>query len=316
MMKPWQRRLLWSAAIASTALALSAGLLWWYVSLWVQQADPAFDASVASPAYREQGPKVLFDQAHFNAHGLHGTYAPFAALLREDGYRLTESARALSRETLNGQDILVLVNARGSDRSGRRGEPAFTPGEVEAVYEWVRAGGALLFIADHSPFGSAARPMAERFGIDMDNVDTVDPVHHDTVSGKEGFLVFSRANALLGSHAIQDGRRPAESIERVLSFNGQSLRGPADATVLLSLSETAMDRVAGGATRSSHGRAQGLAVVLGQGRVVVLGEAAMLTAQIMRTPSEKPFPAGMNRADADNKQFALNVMHWLSRILN
>jgi len=39
-------------------------------------------------------------------------------------------------------------------------------------------------------------------------------------------------------------------------------------------------------------------------------------AQIMGTPSEQAFPAGTNRADADNKQFALNVMHWLSRILN
>ena len=55
---------------------------------------------------------------------------------------------------------------------------------------------------------------------------------------------------------------------------------------------------------------------LGHGRVVVLGEAAMVTAQIARTPSEKPFPAGMNRLDADNKQLTLNVMHWLSRVLN
>ncbi|MDP9177624.1 MAG: DUF4350 domain-containing protein [Gemmatimonadota bacterium] len=315
-MKTWQRRILWGAGIATTVLVLSAGLLWWYVSLWVQQADPTFKASVAAPAYHEQGPTVLFDQAHFNAHGLRDTYSPFAALLREDGYRLTESARALSQETLNGQDILVIVNARGSDQSGHRGDPAFALGEVEAVYEWVYAGGSLLFIADHSPFGAAARAMAERFAVAMSNMDTVDPVHHDSVSGKDGFLVFSRQNGLLGSHAILEGRHPAEKIERVLSFNGQSLRGPAEATVLLLLGETASDRAADGTVRPSSGRVQGLAMELGQGRVVVLGEAAMVTAQIMRTPSEKPFLAGMNRADADDKQFTLNVMHWLSRLLN
>jgi len=315
-MKRWQRRMLWGVGIAATMLVLSGGLLWWYISLWIQKADPAFDASVSTPAYKEAGPRVLFDQAHFNAHGLDDTYAPFGGLLRADGYRLTESRRALSRELLDTQDILVIVNPRGSDRSGRRGDAAFTPPEVEAVYRWVSAGGSLLLIADHSPFGSAARPLAERFGVEMDNVDTVDPVHHDPVSGKDGFLLFSHRNGLLGSHAITDGRHPGERIESVLTFNGQSLSVPPGATVLLRLSQTATDRRADGTVRSSQGRAQGLALQVSQGRAVVLGEAGMVTAQIMRTPSERPFTTGMTRSDADNKQFTLNVMHWLARILN
>lgn len=88
-------------------------------------------------------------------------------------------------------------------------------------------------------------------------MDTVDPVHHDSVSGKDGFLVFSRQNGLLGSHAIVEGRHAAEKIARVPSFNGQSLRGPAGATGLLVLSETASDRAADGTVRPSSGRAQG-----------------------------------------------------------
>ncbi len=315
MMKRWQRKALWGTGIAATVLMLSAGLLWWYISLWVQQADPTFDASVASPAYHEQGPRILFDEGHFNAHGLENTYKPFSALLLADGYRLTQSTDVLTRELLDPHDILVIVNARGSDRSGRRGDPAFAPAEVDAVYGWVFAGGSLLLIADHSPFGSAARLMAERFGVAMDNMDTVDPVHHDSVSGKAGFLLFSRKNGLLGSHAVTEGRHPGERIESVLSFNGQSLGGPPGATVLLRLSQTATDQLADGTVRSSQGRAQGLAVQVGQGRVVVLGEAAMVTAQIMGTPSEKPFATGMSRSDVDNKQFTLNVMHWLSRVL-
>jgi hypothetical protein len=50
----------------------------------------------------------------------------------------------------------------------------------------------------------------------------------------------------------------------------------------------------------------------GKGRVVVLGEAAMLTAQLTR--DDKPF--GMQVAGIDNRQLALNIMHWLSRLLN
>ena len=56
------------------------------------------------------------------------------------------------------------------------------------------------------------------------------------------------------------------------------------------------------------GRAQGLALEFGTGRVVVLGEAGMLTAQ--RDGDER---FGMNVSGNDDRQLALNVMHWLSR---
>ncbi len=50
----------------------------------------------------------------------------------------------------------------------------------------------------------------------------------------------------------------------------------------------------------------------GKGRVVVLGEAAMLTARLHRFDGS---PIGMNTPGYDNRQFALNVMHWLTRRL-
>jgi hypothetical protein len=48
------------------------------------------------------------------------------------------------------------------------------------------------------------------------------------------------------------------------------------------------------------------------GRVVVLGEAAMLSAQVARLPDGSEIKMGMNVAGNDNRQFALNVLHWLS----
>jgi hypothetical protein len=45
--------------------------------------------------------------------------------------------------------------------------------------------------------------------------------------------------------------------------------------------------------------------------VVVLGEASMLTAQLVGPDNT---PIGMNRSANDNRQFALNVMHWLSTL--
>ena len=53
-------------------------------------------------------------------------------------------------------------------------------------------------------------------------------------------------------------------------------------------------------------------MTVGKGRVIVLGEAAMLSAQI-GGPNQMKF--GMNRAGIDNRQLALNLMHWLSGLL-
>jgi hypothetical protein len=56
---------------------------------------------------------------------------------------------------------------------------------------------------------------------------------------------------------------------------------------------------------------QAIAFRFGQGRVVILGEAAAISAQIRRGR-----PVGMNQPGLDNRQFALNLMHWLSGLLD
>jgi hypothetical protein len=52
------------------------------------------------------------------------------------------------------------------------------------------------------------------------------------------------------------------------------------------------------------------------GRIVVLGEAAMLSAQIATFPDGSAVKAGMNVAGNDNRQFALNALHWLSGLID
>ncbi|HET7602066.1 MAG TPA: hypothetical protein VFK36_03555 [Gemmatimonadales bacterium] len=61
---------------------------------------------------------------------------------------------------------------------------------------------------------------------------------------------------------------------------------------------------------SAAGRAQAVAFELGAGRVVVLAEAATVSAQLSQYDGS---PFGMNVEGYDNRRFALNVMHWLSR---
>lgn len=320
-----------------------------------QMADPDFDARVAKPAYIKNGPKLLFDEAHNNFHTTTGRYKPFADLITNDGYRITPNKQKFSADTLKSYDILVISNALGAARMGQpeASNPAFSDAECDAVRDWVKGGGALLLIADHAPMGAANQVLAQRFGVDMRSSYTNDSANHDKETGSNSFLVYSRENGLLIDHAITKGRNASEHINNVIGFTGQSLKGPAGSVAFLKLADTAMDvpppsqadvqaaiekaRQGGqsqvpapsgmnlpqGATAaqvkipeqapiSAAGRAQGIVFGFGKGRVVVLGEAAMLSAQLTG-PGGMKF--GMNRPGIDNRQLALNILHWLSGLL-
>ncbi|HWM93297.1 MAG TPA: DUF4350 domain-containing protein [Thermoanaerobaculia bacterium] len=264
--------------------------------------DTSFDTRVAEPAYRENGPRVLIDEAHHNVHTAGGGYKPFADLIASDGYRVEPGKTPFTGETLKGFDTLVIVNPRGaspSDPQTERAKPAFTEAEADAVRDWVREGGSLLLIADHYPIGSATQRLASRFGVEMSNGWTEDPGLRDPEIKD---LVFTRENGGLADHPITQG------IQCVGTFLGQSLKGPEGSVALLRLSAEAKDFLPPDKQQSTSaaGRAQGLALELGRGRVVVLGEAAMLTAQKL---DDSRF--GMNVPGLDNRQLALNVMRWL-----
>jgi hypothetical protein len=65
-------------------------------------------------------------------------------------------------------------------------------------------------------------------------------------------------------------------------------------------------------SRSDAGRAQGVALVFGRGRLVVVGEAALFSAQVLKVQGKPDLRFGMNAPGNDDKQFVLNTLHWLS----
>jgi len=281
-----------------------------------QVADPNFDTKVAHPAYAKTGPKVLFDEAHNNFHTASGRYKPFADLITSDGYRVTPNKEKFSAASLKGFDILVISNALGAERMNmpEAANPAFTAEECDAIRDWVKGGGNLLLIADHAPMGSANQILADRFGVNMSKMFTVDNQNYDKESNNPGFIIYTRESGRLADHPITRGRNDSERINKIITFTGQSLKGPADSIAFMKLADSAVDATAGVNSNpmSAAGRSQGLAMSSGKGRVVVLGEAAMLSAQLAG-PNKMPF--GMNRPGIDNKQMALNIMHWLSGLL-
>lgn len=310
--------------IVVVALASFAGP----ASAQVQQLpDSTFVPSVAEPAFTSRHPRIAFDEAHHNFHRLDGRYGAFAALLRADGCEVESSREAFSGATLAGHDVLVIANAMGADPVGANDStvelPAFTPEEIEAVHLWVEDGGSLLLIADHAPFGSAAAALSERFGVDMSRGYACDSLQADSPTSIAN-IRFTRERKSLGDHPIVNGRNESERIDKVVAFTGQSLRGPAGSTPIMLLSDAAFElppeayrgrsdlETMMARAVSARGRSMAVALTVGRGRVVVQGEAAMLSAQVIVRPGHDPYKFGMNQPGLDNQQYALNLVRWLA----
>ena len=284
-----------------------------------QQADTLFQPVVANPAYAPSaGPVVLVDEAHHNYHTVEGRYQAFASVLRADGYVVRPSANRFDPDVLDEADVLVISNALHERNLGNWQLPtpsAFTPEEIEHVRAWVERGGSLLLIADHMPFPGAAQEMGAAFGFQFNNgfaMDTLQPPAD----------MFYRTDGLLRDHPITNGRTAAERVDSVRSFTGQAFRAGPEAQPLLVMGSTMVSLMPetawefDEATRrvSVTGWLQGAARRFGEGRVAVFGEAAMFTAQYV---PQNDVWFGMKSPGAEqNQQFLLNVMHWLSGMVN
>ena len=313
-MRAFERR---SGLLLATMLVLT-------VPVRAQQvADTAFVPRIEAPAFAPgTGPLVVVDEAHYNFHTTDGRYRPFAELLRRDGYVVRGTRVPFTAASLRDVRVLVIANAL-AERNRFNGDAtdwglptpsAFTADEIAAVRDWVRAGGSLLLIADHMPFGGAAADLAAAFDARFSNAFAF--------NGQvgRGLIVFRRSDGSLRDHAITTGRSSAERVDSVAAFTGQAFTSEGDALMVLGPSVMAfLPQVAwqfGPDTprESAAGRFQGAVRRFGAGRVAFFGEAAMFSAQVTG-PARAPM--GMNAPIAgQNVQFALNVLHWLSGLLD
>lgn len=306
------------------AATLLAGL--WIPTARAQQVpDTTFDVRVPQPRSSEgAAPRLAISEGHAEIHTASGRYRPFAGVARADGFEVSALPGTFTAEALAPLRVLVIANAMGDPdiASPTAESSAFTEGEVAVVETWVRGGGALLLIADHAPFGAAMRTLGRAFGVDMRNGYCLDP-GKGNASGQPGTIWFTASYGLDTSHAIVRGATPADRVDTVATFTGQSLSGPPGSRSLLTFSATAYDEIITFAERhsgtkigkdrrrSAAGRSQALAFEHGEGRVVVLGEAAMSTAQLAGPDGR--YRMGMNVPGNDNRRFVTNVLRWLAR---
>jgi hypothetical protein len=308
------RRKLILKVSAAAAVAVLLALGWW-VRRHLQTADPNYSARVNHPAYLFKPglphPRVFFDAAHHNFHTIDGRYGPFAALLRADGFRVQQNTAPFTEHSFDSMDVLIIANAMGASLPILPGasSQAFTDTEMDAVRDWVLAGGALLLIADHAPMGDANRALAGKFNVDMQSARTVDFMHFDSVSGSPAWIEFLRSRGEIASHPITNGRDSSQRIDKVIAFAGQSIEGPSEATALLVLGDSAYDLMPNGRRKPVTGRAMALAMPFGKGRLVVVGEAAMLTAQVTNAGQ---LQFGFQLPRSQDARFALNIVEWLA----
>jgi len=300
-----------------------------------QQADSEFVPKNKHRSFSEKnGPVVFVDEGHHNFHTMDGRYKPFAQVLVSDGYQVKPSKGKLTLAHLKHADILVVANALDGDR--RDWQPpfgdAFDSQEIEAVEQWVKQGGALFLVADHTPFPRAIDKLASGFGFKFSD-------------GHVGNAIFSRENNGLMPHSItyevqKDGKETkiednvalsmqhfietdsqAASVTKVRTFGGSAFEIPSEAVSLLTLGERAVSitpaipfQVTSKTPRISvNGWSQGAVLEVGKGRVAVFAEAMVFSSQI-ETKTGKKFGFTSKGAE-QNEQFLLNVMHWLSGII-
>ena len=292
-----------------------------------QVPDKSYNPVINDPAYQKgEGPLVCLDEAHNNFHTLEGRFWAFGELLRRDGYVVKASTEKFGAAVLERCSILVIANAQleGMDW-GEYPYPTpsgFTDEEIDAVQTWVEDGGSLLLIADHMPLAGVDSKLASAFGVEFNDGFAVagfsDEKSRDAAFGIP--TIFSVETHTLIPHPVLLGRNEYESVSSIRSFTGQAFQAPESAQPLMVLPDDFVLLMPDEPwiftpdtkTIPVGGWLQGAVMPFGSGRTGFFGEAAMFTAQM--TDGE---PSGMNAPMAEqNFQFVLNVMHWLSGLLN
>ena len=265
--------------------------------------DTSFNVAVQNPVCINKCQTILFDEAHNNYHTAAGRYKPFANLIANDGFKVLRGTMPFTIQSLEHINVVVIASTGIINQI-----------EIKVLNKWIHGGGSLLVITDHD--NPTSNDLLQSIGIQTPDINYTADTLHGTFA-----IRFTKKEMLLGNHPIINGRNNSEKIEVVNSFTGRTIIGPVGCSVLLPLSPSAVDYMTIEPflrmiedmipVQSMGLRSHGVAFTLGKGKVVALSEAAMLTAQIF--PDGQP--VGMNLSGSDNRQFALNIVRWLTDYL-
>lgn len=255
----------------------------------------------------KDGPFIYVDAGHNNFHTLAGRYVAFGNVLAADGYRLADQPEEITSAVLKECAVYVIANPLHESNVGNWSNPclsAFSEQEITALKNWVAEGGRLFLIADHMPFGGAAKDLGAAFDVEWLNCFAMD-------NRRRNADRFTHKQGTLGRVGV------TENITTVVTFTGSAFKAPATSSVVVALDEnfTLLSPTIAWQFEDSTPYEPGtdwqqLAYFpYGKGKVVVSGEAAMFSAQLAGAREQK---VGMNsRLAKENVQLLRNLLEWL-----
>jgi hypothetical protein len=267
------------------------------------------------------GPVVLWDRGHHNFH-VGSVKVPEAqrAWVSRDGYVVRPFDGHFDNTVLSEADIVVtslaLAAANELERNWALPTPsAFSASEIDALVDWVAAGGALLLGIEHMPFGGAYEELASAFGVRVLNAFVWEEPRRE----RQPFM-YRRADGTLLSHPVTEGRTDVERVDAVSTESGGScaFRLPPNGQSLLTLGSSAMAFLPEVAFQFSDntprqpvgGWSQAGVMRFGRGRLAVLCEYGLLTAPELIPPGTSD-----DERRLQHPRLTLNLFHWLSGLL-
>jgi uncharacterized membrane protein len=284
-------------------------------------------ASGSSGRFVPEGTVVLFDEAHFPVYTVNpnnpagytgvnsarGAYAAFASVLEKIGFtvKTLDYGYTLDANSLSGVKVLVIVCSQGTSADGSVSAP-YSQSETDSILNWVKNGGGLFLIGDHTSFPPAIFPVGNKFGITFGQTLLHDPVHYvqNTTTGlpPEGdvFIYFERHN--MNAHPIMN------NVTRVELYRTDIFTAlPSDATPLIIsdddtyyIDDNGVDVPAPHSIVSAAIPSNSTA---GAGRVVVIGDT-----NLFETDENRDDDDDADLFDSDNDLFGQQVVEWLADV--
>lgn len=292
--------------------------------------------AVDEPTFKKgTGPRILVDEAHNNYQTIDDRFKGFADLMIADGASVKPSREPISAKTLADTDVLVICNALNEknalekktiDKWRLPAPEAFTDDEIKAISAWVNSGGSLLLVADHMPFPSAVEKLGNAFGVVTED-NFAFAADFTYKPGDMNLIKFYQQPATpngdrLRRHPVVEGSKEGQRIPYVVTFTGSAFRmkpGIAYSPILELGEGTKIAWPSDHADISEKtpfsagvGLLQGAALQVGSGKAAIFGEASLFS--VNYADWWKNYPLGFQNPEAPyNKQFILNVIHWLAQ---
>jgi hypothetical protein len=246
--------------------------------------------------------RVLFDEAHGEAWTIRADRARRMQPAHPGDSSLARAADALAQRDFDVRahtegpltperlaDAAALVIAHPSDPEWEAtvgGSPRFAPAELDAIEEFVRAGGGLLVLAEteEDKYGTNLDRLLERFGLRIENATVQDYDHHDRAPS----WVLADLVRADGGDDTPAGPDLLARVRTACFYRAGTLDSANGARVLARTSPSA----------SPPGAPLALATEAGAGRVVLLADSDLFGDDCI--------------AEHDHAPLWLNLVYWVA----